>query len=38
MKKKVEEALEEIKEGKFVLVYDADGREEETDFIIKSSY
>lgn len=38
MKKKVEEALEEIKEGKFVLVYDADGREEETDFIMAAEH
>ncbi len=31
---KVEDALNALKKGSFVLVYDADGREEETDFII----
>ena len=34
MKRQVEEALEELRKGNFVLVYDADGREEETDFFI----
>ena len=35
---KVEEALEEIKKGNFILIYDADGREEETDFIIAAQF
>ncbi len=30
------QALQELKEGRFVLVYDADGREEETDMVIAS--
>lgn len=29
-------ALSSLKEGKFVLIYDRDGREEETDFVIPS--
>lgn len=32
----IRNALESLKKGKFVLVYDADGREEETDFVIAS--
>jgi 3,4-dihydroxy 2-butanone 4-phosphate synthase len=31
-------ALDELRKGKFVLVYDADGREEETDFIIGAQF
>ncbi|MBE0517892.1 MAG: 3,4-dihydroxy-2-butanone-4-phosphate synthase [Thermoplasmata archaeon] len=31
-------ALSEIKKGHFVLVYDADGREEETDMVIASEF
>lgn len=31
-------ALEALKEGRFVLVYDADGREEETDMVIASEH
>ncbi len=34
MRSQLEDALEDLKKGKFVLVYDADGREEETDFFI----
>lgn len=34
----VESALDELKNGKFVLVYDAEGREEETDFIIGAQF
>jgi 3,4-dihydroxy 2-butanone 4-phosphate synthase len=30
----VEEAIEALKQGRFVFVYDADGREEETDFFL----
>jgi len=32
--KKVEDALEALRKGDFVLVYDADGREKETDFFV----
>ncbi len=35
---KVETALEVLRKGQFVLVYDADGREEETDFIIAAQF
>jgi 3,4-dihydroxy 2-butanone 4-phosphate synthase len=31
---RVDEALETMREGRFVFVYDADGREEETDFFL----
>jgi len=34
----IRNALESLKKGKFVLVYDADGREEETDFVIASEF
>jgi 3,4-dihydroxy 2-butanone 4-phosphate synthase len=34
----VKTALKAIKKGNFVLVYDADGREEETDFVIPSQF
>ncbi len=34
---KIFEALENLKAGKFILIYDADGREEETDLVISSS-
>jgi 3,4-dihydroxy-2-butanone 4-phosphate synthase len=29
-------ALEDLRQGRFVLVYDADGREEETDIVVAS--
>jgi 3,4-dihydroxy 2-butanone 4-phosphate synthase len=35
---KLEPALNALQDGQFVLVYDADGREEETDFIIGAEY
>lgn len=35
---KLERALESLRQGTFVLVYDADGREEETDFIIGAQH
>lgn len=38
MNRQVEEALEELRKGNFVLVYDADGREEETDFFIAGEF
>ncbi len=34
----VQKALQELKEGRVVLVYDADGREEETDMVIASQH
>ena len=34
----VERALESLRRGAFVLVYDADGREEETDLAIASEF
>ncbi|MGQ9587055.1 MAG: 3,4-dihydroxy-2-butanone-4-phosphate synthase [Thermoplasmata archaeon] len=34
----VPKALEELKEGHIVLVYDADGREEETDMVVASEH
>ncbi len=34
----LQKALSALREGKFVLVYDADGREEETDFIMAAQY
>jgi len=33
---KINKALDDLREGKFILVYDKDGREEETDFLIPS--
>lgn len=38
MESKLCKAIEDLKKKKFVLVYDADGREEETDFIIASQF
>ncbi|KAA0002583.1 MAG: 3,4-dihydroxy-2-butanone-4-phosphate synthase [Thermoplasmata archaeon] len=37
-RKRIENAINSLKEGNFVLVYDADGREEETDFIIGAEF
>lgn len=34
----VMDALKALKEGRFVLVYDADGREEETDMVVASEH
>lgn len=34
----IKKALDSLKEGIFVLVYDGDGREEETDFVIASQF
>ena len=31
-------ALQALREGSFVLVYDADGREEETDLVVASQF
>ena len=31
-------ALESVKKGEFVLIYDRDGREEETDFVVPSQF
>ncbi|MBC7081626.1 MAG: 3,4-dihydroxy-2-butanone-4-phosphate synthase [Thermoplasmatales archaeon] len=38
MKKEVEKAIDELRKGNFILVYDADGREEETDFFIPAEF
>ncbi len=38
MKSQLDDALEELKKGNFILVYDADGREEETDFFIAGEF
>ncbi|MEA2054811.1 MAG: 3,4-dihydroxy-2-butanone-4-phosphate synthase [Candidatus Thermoplasmatota archaeon] len=38
LKGKIEKAVKSIQEGNFILVYDADGREEETDFIIGAEF
>jgi len=35
---KLDEALEALRKGEFVLIYDADGREEETDFFIAAQF
>lgn len=35
---KVEKAIRDLKNGKFILIYDADGREEETDFFIPAQF
>ncbi len=37
-KERIEEAIKSIKEGNFILIYDADGREEETDFIVGAEF
>jgi len=34
----ISKALESLKKGRFVFVYDADGREEETDFVTASEF
>jgi 3,4-dihydroxy 2-butanone 4-phosphate synthase len=34
----IEKALRELKAGRLILVYDGDGREEETDFVIASRF
>jgi 3,4-dihydroxy 2-butanone 4-phosphate synthase len=36
--KEIEEALEAFRNGRFVLVYDADGREEECDFFLPAEF
>jgi len=36
--RRVREALEALRKGQMVLLYDADGREEETDFVIASQF
>ncbi len=35
---RVIQAIEELNQGKFIIVYDADGREEESDFIIPAEF
>ena len=34
----IDRAIESVKQGKFVLIYDEDGREEETDIVIASQF
>jgi len=34
----VEKAIEELRHGKFVCIYDADGREEETDLVMSADF
>ncbi|MFW3146197.1 MAG: 3,4-dihydroxy-2-butanone-4-phosphate synthase [Thermoplasmatota archaeon] len=36
--KEIEEALAHLREGRFVIVYDADGREEECDFFLAAEF
>lgn len=36
--RKLERALEALRDGDFVLIYDAEGREEETDFIVAAEH
>lgn len=38
MEGNVAKALKELRQGSFVLIYDADGREEETDLVIASQF
>jgi len=38
MDEKLERAVKDLRDGKFVLVFDADGREEETDLVIPSEF
>ncbi len=38
MSKRINQAIEELRKGKFVIVYDADGREEESDFFIPAEF
>jgi 3,4-dihydroxy 2-butanone 4-phosphate synthase len=38
VKNTVERAIQDLREGKFILIYDADGREEETDFVIGAEF
>lgn len=34
----IEEAISDLKKGRFILIHDADDREDETDFVIASEY
>lgn len=38
MESRIQEAVEDLRKGSIVLIYDADGREEETDLIVASQY
>lgn len=38
MKDKTKKALSDLREGKFILIFDAEGREEETDLVIASQF
>jgi 3,4-dihydroxy 2-butanone 4-phosphate synthase len=35
---RIRQAIDDLRKGKFVIVYDADGREEESDFIIPAEF
>jgi 3,4-dihydroxy 2-butanone 4-phosphate synthase len=35
---RIKQAIDDLRKGKFVIVYDADGREEESDFIIPAEF
>ncbi len=38
MESHIQKAIEELREGNIVLIYDADGREEETDLVVASQF
>ena len=38
MDSRVEQAIDDLREGRIVLIYDAEGREEETDLIVASQF
>ncbi len=38
MESRIEEAIDDLRAGRIVLIYDADGREEETDLIVASQF
>ncbi|MFQ6061409.1 MAG: 3,4-dihydroxy-2-butanone-4-phosphate synthase, partial [Thermoplasmata archaeon] len=38
MNSRVKAAIEDLRKGKIVLIYDADGREEETDLVVASQF
>ncbi|MCK4443206.1 MAG: 3,4-dihydroxy-2-butanone-4-phosphate synthase [Thermoplasmata archaeon] len=38
MKSRVQDAIEDLRKGRMVLIYDADGREEETDLVVASQF
>ncbi|HSV42341.1 MAG TPA: 3,4-dihydroxy-2-butanone-4-phosphate synthase, partial [Methanomassiliicoccales archaeon] len=38
MRKTVEEAIQDVRKGRMVLIYDFDDREKETDMVIASEF